>query len=307
MNITQRIDSLSIRDLRALITLAEHRHFGQAAEALGISQPSLSAAIQKVEAGLGIRIFERTSRRCELTGEGQLIVRQAQLVIDEATRLVELAEGREAPLTGQFRLGIIPTVAPYYLPHVFEPLLNAYPQLQLVLREEVSNQLVSLMRKGAIDAALLSLPLNDEGLLEFPLLQEELALAVPSDHPLAEETRVGVDTLEASKMILLEHGHCLREQTLELCGTSMRNASVHATSLETLRFMVRAGLGYAVVPAMAVHWNGHAVDGIKYLSFQHPAPSRTLGLVTLRSGHRLDDVQTLRDFLRGVTVRQAQL
>jgi LysR family hydrogen peroxide-inducible transcriptional activator len=293
--------------VRALVTLAEHRHFGQAAEALGISQPSLSAAIQKVETGLRVRIFERTSRRCELTGEGQLIVHQAQLVIDEATRLVELAEGREAPLTGQFRLGIIPTVAPYYLPHVFELLLSAYPKLQLVLREEVSDQLVSLMRKGAIDAALLSLPLNDDALLEFPLLQEELALAVPEDHPLADEDKVGVEALEAGKMILLEHGHCLREQTLELCGTSMRNASVHATSLETLRFMVRAGLGYAVVPAMAVHWDGRTVDGVKYLRFQHPAPSRTLGLVTLRSGHRLDDVQTLRDFLRGVNVTQARL
>ncbi|RYG66208.1 LysR family transcriptional regulator, partial [bacterium] len=215
MNPIDRLDALSLRDLRALVCLAQHRHFGRAAQEMGISQPSLSAAIQKIEICLRAKVFQRTSRRCDLTPQGAAIVEQAHIALGELSRLASISDGRRQTLEGRFRLGIIPTVAPYYLPHVFGAIVDKFPKLELVLREEISESLVEKLRSGEIDAALLSLPLGEADLLEYPVLQEELALAVPLTHPLATETTVSISALKTRDMVMLEHGHCLRDQTLE--------------------------------------------------------------------------------------------
>lgn len=305
MNPIDKLDALSLRDLRALTILAQHRHFGRAAQELGISQPSLSAAIQKIESCLQTRIFERTSRRCEITPDGAAIVAQAQIVMGELTHLAQLPMRPRAPLTGRFRLGVIPTVAPYYLPHIFEPMQQAFPDLQLILREEISDRLLERLRAGEIEAALLSLPLGQTDLIELPILQEELALAVPAEHALAKRKQVSIADLGSSEMVLLEQGHCLRDQTLELCGDSPRG-SVHATSLETLRFMVKSRVGTALVPAMAVHFDTRR-ERVRYLPFRAPAPSRTLGLCALKRGVHLEDARQLAAFLGALEVRAARL
>lgn len=302
---------LSLRDLRALASLSRHRHFGRAATEMGISQPSLSAAIQKIEVCLKTKIFERTSRKCDLTPRGALIVEQTHVALGELSRLAQLSVAKKPLLTGRFRLGIIPTVAPYYLPHVFGPITEKFPALELILREEMTDKLLERLRAGEIDAAFLSLPLQSADMVEFPVLQEELALAVPLSHPLAAQKQVSVADLKPREMVLLEHGHCLRAQTLELCGESApgsggpgsggAGSGVHATSLETLRFMVKAKIGTALVPAMAVHFDSGA-QHLKYVPFRAPAPSRTLGIATLRRGGRVEDAQGLAEFLGGVEI-----
>jgi LysR family hydrogen peroxide-inducible transcriptional activator len=305
MNPIDRLDALSLRDLRALASLARHRHFGRAAEEMGISQPSLSAAIQKIEICLKTKVFERTSRRCELTARGMLIVEQAHIALGELSRLASLSCGQRKRLEGRFRLGIIPTVAPYYLPHVFGAVVEKFPELELVLREEISDTLIERLRVGEIDAALLSLPLSEADLLEHPILQEELALAVPLTHPLASQESVSITDLKARDMVMLEHGHCLRDQTLELCSSTSPSGCIHATSLETLRFMVKSKIGTALVPAMAVHFD-HNRDLVRYLPFRAPAPSRTLGIVVSRRSSHVDDARELAEFLGGLDIRAAR-
>ncbi len=304
MNPIDQLDALSLRDLRALAALAQHRHFGRAAQELGISQPSLSAAIQKIEVCLKTKIFERTSRRCDLTPRGALVVEQAHLALGELSRLAQLSGRKRKTLTGRFRLGIIPTVAPYYLPHIFAAVTNKFENLELILREEISDKLLERLRAGEIDAAFLSLPLHEADLLEFPILQEELALAVPQSHALAARESVGVADLKAREMVLLEHGHCLRDQTLELCGGDSQSGCIHATSLETLRFMVKAKIGTALVPAMAVHFD-RGREMVKYLPFRAPAPSRTLGIAVSRRGARIGDAEALANFLGGLEIDEA--
>ncbi len=305
MNPIDKLDALSLRDLRALASLAQHRHFGRAATEMGISQPSLSAAIQKIEICLKIKVFERTSRRCNLTPRGALIVEQVHVALGELSQLALLSNPKKKILTGRFRLGVIPTVAPYYLPHVFGAIIENFPDLELILREEMTEKLLERLRAGEIDAALLSLPLREPDLVEFPILQEELALAVPLSHALAARQNVSVSDLKPREMVLLEHGHCLRDQALQLCAADAPGGCIHATSLETLRFMVKAKIGTALVPAMAVHFD-KGRELVKYVPFRAPAPSRMLGFAALRRSSQLADARELAQFLGALEVRAAR-
>jgi LysR family hydrogen peroxide-inducible transcriptional activator len=305
MNPIDKLDALSLRDLRALAVLAEHRHFGRAATEMGISQPSLSAAIQKIEICLKTKVFERTSRRCDLTPRGALIVEQVHIALGELSQLAQLSNPKKKILTGRFRLGVIPTVAPYYLPHVFGAIMEKFGELELILREEISEKLIERLRAGEIDAALLSLPLREADMVEFPILQEELALAVPLCHELAAHQSVSVADLKPREMVLLEHGHCLRDQSLQLCAADAPGSCIHATSLETLRFMVKAKIGTALVPAMAIH-SDRGRELVKYVPFRAPAPSRMLGIAVLRRSVRLADARELAQFLGTLDVRAAR-
>lgn len=305
-----KLDGVSLRDLRALVALADERHFGHAASRLGISQPSLSAAISKLESCLKVRIFERTSRRVTVTNQGAALIEQAREVLRQLTAFAELAEPNQEPLTRRLRLGVIPTVAPYYLPHVLQDLVKDFPLLELSLREEISERLILMLRQGELDAALLTLPWQAHGLEEFPLFQEELSLAVPRNHALAGKRRLSVTEIPRRDLILLEHGHCLREQTLELCGADLPSKSMHATSMETMRFMVQAEIGTAIVPALAVHWDSWANRSdskITYLQFEEPAPSRMLGLIMLSQSPARRDVEQLVLYLRKKCIPERHL
>src|SRR6185295_8638841 len=195
------LDGLSIRDLRAVVVLADRLHFGRAAEDLSIAQPSLSAAVQKVEKVIGERLFERTSRRVALTPTGQLVVQHIRSALEEIGAIGHVQSPR-APLSGRFRLGLVPTIGPYYVPRFLSTLRERYPQLELLLTEALTDALLQMLRQRSLDAALVCMPTGEPGLTETPLVREPFVLAVPSTHPLATATEVTVGQLELKEMLL---------------------------------------------------------------------------------------------------------
>jgi LysR family hydrogen peroxide-inducible transcriptional activator len=293
------LDSLSVRDLRTVVALAERLHFGKAAEDLSIAQPSLSAAVKKVEDVLGERLFERTSRHVALTPAGQLAVQRIRAVLEE---MQEIGRPRSAKdrLCGRFRLGLVPTIGPYYAPRFLAALRGRYPQLVLVLTEALTESLLHMLRQRLLDAAVLCLPAGEWGLTETPLLREPFLLAVPADHILAGQPEVSLGGIEMREMLLMERGHCLRDQALETCGTTPDSAlnPIQAASIETLRHLVAAGCGCAMFPQMAVGAGMDCGGLVRYLPFGEPAPSRTIGLVFYDRGARAEDAAELAAFLK---------
>jgi LysR family transcriptional regulator, hydrogen peroxide-inducible genes activator len=293
------LDSLSVRDLRSVVALAERLHFGKAAEDLSIAQPSLSAAVKKVEDTLGERLFERTSRHVSLTPAGQSVVQRIRAVLEE---LVEIGRGKAVkdPLCGRFRLGLVPTIGPYYAPRFLAALRERYPKLELVLTESLTEALLQMLRQRLLDAAVMCLPTGEWGLTETPLLREPFLLAVPVGHPLANGEEVSLGCIEMREMLLMERGHCLREQTIEACGTTPDSAlnPNQAASVETLRHLVAAGSGCALLPQMAVGQGMDCGGLVRYRSFQEPAPSRTIGLVFYDRSTRAEDATELAAFLK---------
>ncbi len=287
-----------MRDLRILTTLAERRHFARTAEEFDLSQPSLSAAIKKIEAAFGVALFERTSRRVALTPEGEGIVRQAYVVLESAAELSEQLRPANAPLIGRHRLGVIPTLAPYYLPGVYRALREAFPQLTLTLTEALTEELLRLLRNRGLDGVLMATPDDAHDLNVLPLFREPFVLAVPEDHPLAAQDRVTTDDVPVEELLLLEPGNCLRDQTLTACGTGFlaHRRPVHAAGLETLRAIVAAGDGCAVLPALAAV----PTPGVRLLCFVPPLPGREIALVTRGGGRNALDARTLAAFLRNL-------
>ena len=297
-SLMDRLDGLSIRDLRAVVVLSERLHFGKAAEDLSIAQPSLSAAVKKVEEAMGERLFDRTSRSVALTAAGQLVVQRMRSILEELAGLEGGRSTREC-LTGRFRLGMVPTIGPYYAPWFLGALRQRYPKLQLVLTEAMTEPLLQMLRQRLLDAAVLCLPTGEWGMTETPLLREPFLLAVPSNHPLAKEEEVSLGQVEPGEMLLMERGHCLREQALEACGTTPDSAlnPVQAASLETLRHLVAAGSGCALLPRMTVAAGADCAGLVRYLSFRDPAPGRTVGFVFHDRCARLEDAAELAAFL----------
>lgn len=294
------LDGLSIRDLRAVIVLAERLHFGRAAEDLSITQPSLSAAVKKVEEVLGGRLFDRTSRHVALTAAGQSAVRRIRSALEEIAELGR-GEGRK-PLTGRFRLGLVPTIGPYYAPRFLGGLRERYPGLELVLTEALTEGLLHMLRQRSLDAAVVCLPTNERGLTETPLFREPFVLAVPIRHPLAAAAEVDLGQVAPREMLLMERGHCLREQALETCGTTPEAglSPLQAASVETLRHLVAAGNGCALVPRMTLVAGADCSGLVRYIPFRDPAPSRTVGFVFHERCARVEDAVELAGFLRGL-------
>jgi LysR family transcriptional regulator, hydrogen peroxide-inducible genes activator len=293
-----RLDGLSIRDLRAVVALAERLHFGKAADDLSIAQPSLSAAVKKVEEAVGERLFDRTSRHVSLTPAGQLVVQRVRSMLEELAGIGAGGAHREC-LTSRFRLGLVPTIGPYYAPWFLAALRERYPKLELVLTEAMTDSLLQMLRQRLLDAAIVCLPTGEWGMTETPLLREPFLLAVPSNHPLANETEVSLGQIEPREMLLMERGHCLRDQALEACGTTPDSAlnPVQAASLETLRHLVAAGSGCAMLPRMTVAAGLDCSGLVRYVSFREPAPSRTIGFVFHDRCARLEDAVELAGFL----------
>lgn len=292
-----RIDHLSLRDLRLLVTLAERRHFARTAEEFDLSQPTLSATIKKIETAFGTPLFERSARKVALTTEGETVVRQAYVVLEEATRLAESLRTSDTPLTGRFRLGVFPTLAPYLFPVVLEPLQLAYPQLQLILTEALSDELLRLLRTRLLDGVILALPQDAADLAAYPLFREAFWLAVSTQHPLATKACLTVEDVPLEELLLLEPGHCLRDQVLTACGTGFlsHQRAVHAAGLETQLVMVAAGMGVAIIPTLATR---RPHPGVCYLPFAAPSPGRELALVIRHTGQDHRDAQSLTAFLR---------
>ena len=294
------LDSLSIRDLRAVVVLAERLHFGRAAEELEIAQPSLSATVKKVEEVLGERLFDRTSRQVSLTPAGLAAVQRIRSALVEISEIGR-GEGRK-PLVGRFRLGLVPTIGPYYAPRFLAGLRERYPQLELVLTEALTEGLLQMLRQRSLDAAVVCLPTGERGLTETPLFREPFLLAVPSSHPLASALEIDPGQIDSREMLLMERGHCLREQALETCGTTTDAAlsPMQAASVETLRHLVAAGNGCALVPQMTLGPGADCSGLVRYLPLREPAPGRTVGFVFHERCAQVEDAIELSRFLRSL-------
>ena len=287
---------MNLRDLQYLVAVAEYKHFGKAAEACHVSQPTLSQQLKKLEEYLGAQLIERDSRRVQLTALGSEVATRARRIVSDADALVQLARSASDPLVGELRLGAFPTLAPYYLPSVLPMLRQKLPDLKLFLVEDKTPHLIQLVLRGELDAALLALPVPHEGLEAIPLFSEPFLLAVPKQHLLAKRKQVALDDLQGQSLLLLEDGHCLRDQALEVCqlAGAGENATFRASSLETLRQMVAGGIGITLMPKMAVR---DQEEGVRYLPLKANA-ERTVGLVFRASTSRRRTLIHLVQLLR---------
>ncbi len=248
---------MNLRDLKYLVALADTRHFGQAAERCFVSQSTLSGQIKKLEEELGVVLFERTKRTVETTPHGAAIVEYAKRVLDQADALVELAKSYQDPVVGPLRMGIIPTLSPYLMPLILKPLNKQYPQIKLVLSEELTDTLLTRLAQHEIDAALLATPVENPDLEFIPLFNEPFWFAHPHGHSLAAKRNIVQSDLDNTDLLLLSEGHCLAEQAMAVCNKQHRRvqgdmADFRAASLETLLQMVGAGFGCTLLPALAL-------------------------------------------------------
>ncbi|MGH0035600.1 MAG: LysR substrate-binding domain-containing protein [Myxococcota bacterium] len=291
---------MTLTELRYLVALAETRHFGRAAEACFVTQPTLSAGLKKLEDHLGVQLVERTSKRVALTPVGAAVVDQARRVLDECTAIEAIAREGQEPLSGPFHLGVIPTLGPYTLPWVVPPLRAAHPELELTLREDLTDNLLEALRAHVVDAALLALPVPGDDLRSEAVFDEPFWLAAPADHPLAARKRVRQSDLQGHRVLLLGEGHCFRDQALEVChevGADSEAGDFRATSLETLFQMVRAGLGCTLLPALALP--AHRGDeAVALHPFVRPAPMRRIAVVWRKSFPRPGDCALLAQSIR---------
>jgi LysR family hydrogen peroxide-inducible transcriptional activator len=247
---------MNLQDLRYLVAVAEHRHFGHAAEACSVSQPTLSSQIRKLEEELGVRLLERTNKRVEMTPVGSRILAHAQRALEEAALMEEVARGARDPLVGPLKLGVIPTLAPYLMPLILKPLKQAYPGLTIELWEDQTRALIDGLRNHRLDAALLATPADSPEVTEIALFDEPLEAALPLHHRLAGEKTVK-ETAIADELLVLAEGHCLANQALAACGTNSGvrtelQGSMQAATLETLVNLVAAGYGATLIPSLAV-------------------------------------------------------
>ncbi|MFC4729661.1 DNA-binding transcriptional regulator OxyR [Coralloluteibacterium thermophilus] len=293
---------MNFRDLKYLVALAEHRHFGRAAEACFVSQPTLSTQIRKLEEELGVSLFERAPRRVMLTPVGQQIAERARKVIADVQQMGEIARRSRDPEAGTVRLGLFPTLGPYLLPHVVPAIRARFPRLELLLVEEKTDQILTRLREGRLDAAVLALPVHDEQLHVEPLFEEPFILAVPQQHALAGRGALSMSDLDREHLLLLEEGHCLRDQALDVCrlsGADERDG-FRATSLETLRQMVAAGVGITLLPMLAVQPPVPNSPGVELVRFADEAPHRQIGMVWRRSSALDGFLRTLAEELRRI-------
>lgn len=289
------LSGLSLRDLEYVVAVADHGSFVRAAEHCRVAQPSLSAQVRKLEAWLGIVIFERTTRRVIVTADGKVFIEHARRVLAEARHLLTAAQRSDAPFGGSLRLAAISTLGPYLFPQILPGLRKKYPGLTLVLSEGLTGELAPKLVDGEIDAVLLALPQSDHGLTTAPIFIEPFLLACPKGHPATRKGGPSWDGLGADQRLLLEEGHCLREQALAACSDAGRSHRL-ATSLETLKYMVAAGEGCTLVPALAVSER----DGVAYSPLPATPYSRRIALAWRRSDPRTAELSALAAKLRQI-------
>jgi LysR family hydrogen peroxide-inducible transcriptional activator len=279
---------MNLRDLKYIVAVAECRHFGRAATRCFVSQPTLSGQIKKLEDHLGVTIFERTNRSVEVTPIGSAIVDRARLAIEQAEAIEQLARDHQDPLAGPLRIGAIPTLSPYLMPLILVPLRRLFPQMRLVLSEEITDSLMGRLHRHEIDAALLATPVEDPDLTSIPLFDEPFWLAHPRKHPLYDKDEISAKDLEAIDLLLLAEGHCLTHQVMEVCHMAERAqtgelADLRAASLETLLQLVGAGFGCTLVPALAIRGGWMTDSGIIARRLDLPDAGRRIALVFRRS------------------------
>jgi LysR family hydrogen peroxide-inducible transcriptional activator len=298
--------------LRYIVAVAREHHFGRAAEACFVSQPTLSVAVKKLEEELDVKIFERGGTEVSVTPLGEAIVRQAQQVIEQAAAIKEIAKRGKDPLSGPLKLGIIYTIGPYLLPDLVRNVIDRTPQMPLILQENFTVKLLEMLRTGDLDCAILAEPFPEAGLAIAPLYDEPFMVALPKTHALAKRKSVSAEELKRETMLLLGTGHCFRDHVLEVCPEYARcsrdaegiRKSFEGSSLETIRYMVASGMGITVLPQLSVP--AEPQPHVKYIKFAAPVPTRRVVLAWRRSFPRYEAIAALRNAvyackLEGVT------
>lgn len=272
---------MNFRALQYFVKLAELRHFSKAADACFVSQPTLSTQIRKLEEELGVSLVERAPRKVMLTPIGEDIAHRARHVLRDIEHIRDAARRSKDPETGNIRLGIFPTLAPYLLPHVIPVIRKRYPDLRMQLAEEKTEEIINMLDQGRLDAGLLALPVAEPGMEIEVLFDEPFVTAMPASHPLCDKTSITMQDLAGEELLLLAEGHCLRQQALAVCELAGAHERVdfHATSMETLRQMVAANVGVTLMPVLSVKPPIPATENIALRPFAEPAPSRTIALV----------------------------
>ena len=296
---------ITLRQLRYLSALARHGHFGRAAEACSVTQPALSMQIRDLERTLGITVVERRPGEVMLTDVGREIARRGEDVLTASRDLVDFARQRSGLLQGRLTLGVIPSLAPYLLPRILPVLQTRFPELRLELRETQTRQLVEDIKNGALDAAMLALPVLEADIDEIALFEDLFLLAVPAGDPRAVTTRVAVEEIDQGKLILLEDGHCLRDQALAFCATATRGRLAGggagtvfgASSLNTVMQMVAGGYGVTLIPQIAADVERRD-ERVKFLRLKNPEPGRSIGLVFRRTSPRKADFAALGEVVK---------
>jgi LysR family hydrogen peroxide-inducible transcriptional activator len=284
---------MTLTELKYIVAVARAKHFGHAAEACFVAQPTLSVAIKKLEDELGVLLFERGGSEVSVTPLGAQIVAQAERVLEQTAAIKELAKQNKDPLAGPLRLGVIYTIGPYLLPPLVKNLIDNVPQMPLVLQENFTHKLLELLRQGELDAAIMALPLPDHGMAVQPLYDEPFIVAMPKHHPWAKRKEISAEDLKSETMLLLGAGHCFRDQVLEVCpemarfsapggGTGMQR-TFEGSSLETIRHMVASGIGLTVLPRASVTDLSESNGLLAYVPFTRPAPSRRVVIAWRKS------------------------
>jgi LysR family hydrogen peroxide-inducible transcriptional activator len=288
---------MTLQDLRYVVALAEHGHFGRAATACNVSQSTLSTQIKNLERDLGVKLFERTTKSVSVTGIGREIVGRARQVMEEVDAITSVGQQISGPLSGEFSLGVIPTLGPYVLPWLVPALKQDYPELRLALREDLTAPLLERLSSHRLDAALVALPVPDARLETLPLFDEPFWFAEPKGRKPAAARIMREDELRGQRLLLLTEGHCLRDQALAICGTDNREdeGDFRATSLETILQMVATGLGSTLLPAMAC--SDARARSVTMRPLEEGV-GRRIGLVWRRSYPRSRDIHLLAETLR---------
>jgi len=291
---------MNIRALKYFVKLAELKHFSKAADACFVSQPTLSTQVRKLEEELGVSLVERAPRKVMLTPIGEDIAHRARHILRDIDHLKAAARRSKDPTTGNLKLGIFPTLAPYLLPHVIPQIRKKYPELRLQLVEEKTEEIIKMLDQGRLDAGVLALPVDEQGLEMLTLFEEHFVAAMPASHPLSDKTTINLKDLEGEELLLLEEGHCLREHALAVCDLAGAHERVdfHATSMETLRQMVAANVGVTLMPVLAIKPPIPSTGNIALRNFEAPQPSRTIALVWRKSSPLGGFLMELSEYLK---------
>lgn len=298
---------MTLTELKYIVALAREKHFGRAAEACFVSQPTLSVAIRKLEDELGVQLFERGTAGIQTTAIGDQLIEQAQKVLDEASFLKDLARQGRDPLAGPLRVGVIFTIGPYLLPWLVPQMIQTYPNMPMLLQENYTVKLLESLRQGEVDVLILAEPFDMQGLVIDPVYDEHFMVAVPRQHPWAKRRRIPSTELTQQTMLLLGNGHCFRDQVVEICpelsrfsqATSGIQKTFEGSSLETIRHMVASGVGITVLPQTACPRARD--DGfLCYIPFEAPAPSRRVVLAWRKSFARPAAIQALKRQLQAL-------
>ncbi len=292
---------MTLTELKYIVAVGREKHFGRAAEACFVSQPTLSVAIKKLEEELDVKLFERGVSEVSVTPLGEEIVRQAQQVIEQAQAIREIAKRGKDPVSGPLRLGIIYTIGPYLLPDLVRQAIARVPQMPLMLQENFTARLLEMLRSGELDCAIMAEPFPDTGLAVAPLYDEPFVAAVPKAHALARRKSITAEELKQETMLLLGTGHCFRDHVLEVCPEYARfssdaegiRKSFEGSSLETIKYMVASGMGVTVVPQLSVP--AGLQPHVRYVRFSAPVPTRRVVLAWRRTFPRYEAIAALRN------------